>query len=92
MDYYGYWNPLRGGLNRVFAWGPPISSPYCNTGDTVSLACRGTRWMGTWSDGVPATRMKNATDLDVGVAPQSRLFAPPGIPERICDYCGQICP
>jgi pimeloyl-ACP methyl ester carboxylesterase len=75
MAGYGCWKSLMGGLNRAFFRHAPLSSPYCNAPITIRRDCWTTRSMGTWSDAVPATAMKNAADLG--------LFPDAVIP----DYC-----
>ncbi len=66
MDLYGYWLPLYRTLHEAF-FGVPEGgvSALCN-GPSTTGSCAGTRDMGAWLvDGVPATPMRNAADLDL---------------------------
>jgi hypothetical protein len=66
MDLYGYWLPLYRAVYEAF-FGVPEggTSALCNGPDATG-SCARTRDMGTWLiDGVPATPMRNAADLQL---------------------------
>jgi pimeloyl-ACP methyl ester carboxylesterase len=74
MVYYGYWMTLLNGLSRAHTNSPSEWSPYCNVSGTATPECKFTRFMGSWSDTIPASPMLNAADLN--------LFASGGIRNR----------
>jgi hypothetical protein len=66
MDLYGYWLPLYRTVYEAFFGVPPGgASALCN-GSSTTGSCAQTRDMGAWLiDGVPATPMRNAADLNL---------------------------
>ncbi len=66
MDLHGYWLPLYRTLYETFFGVPGDGVSALCSSPSTSGSCARTRDMGTWAtDGVPATPMKNAADLNL---------------------------
>src|SRR5262249_29397573 len=77
MDYFGYWRPTLAAAYEAIKRMALESdySPYCST-DSAIGTCAKTRDMGVWRDGIPATPMKNASQV-------------PELQTRFPDYCSR---
>jgi pimeloyl-ACP methyl ester carboxylesterase len=73
MDLHGYWLPLYRAVYEAFFAVPEDGvSALCNSSSTTG-SCARTRYMGAWvMDGVPATPMQNAADLNLVEGLQDR--------------------
>ena len=64
MKFHGYWRPTLAAVHEAFT-GKPLAdnySPYCSSRDT-SGTCAGTRFAGTWADGIAATPLLTAAEV-----------------------------